>query len=137
MLINVIVIKYLIEALISLLQWNLYKADTSVRRTVWRGTDCFTLWSNYLGKNLYKAHSSIKRTIFLNQWCLLYRDSTVLVLLSKRKKVTQNISKKNYAYPFLPAHTLSFFLSLFLSFFLSFFAKHLESNLVKEERKLR
>ena len=44
----------------SSLQWNLYKADpykaeTSERRTVWRGTDCFVLRSNYLRKNLYKA----------------------------------------------------------------------------------
>ena len=32
-----------------------YKADTSIRRTVWRGTECFALRSNYLRKYLYKA----------------------------------------------------------------------------------
>ena len=32
-----------------------YKADTFIGRTVWRGTDCFALRSNYLRKNLYKA----------------------------------------------------------------------------------
>ena len=32
-----------------------YEADTSIRRTEWRGTDCFALRSNYLRKNLYKA----------------------------------------------------------------------------------
>ena len=41
-----------------------YKADTSIRRTVWRGTDCFALRSNYVRKNLYKADISIKRTLF-------------------------------------------------------------------------
>ena len=41
-----------------------YKADTSIRRTVWGRTNCFALWSNYLGKNLYKADISIKRTLF-------------------------------------------------------------------------
>ena len=38
--------------------------DTSIRRTVCRGTDCFALWSNYLRENLYKADISIKRTLF-------------------------------------------------------------------------
>ena len=32
-----------------------YKADTFVRRIVWRRTDCFALRSNCLRKNLYKA----------------------------------------------------------------------------------
>ena len=41
-----------------------YKADTSIRRTVWRGTDCFALRSNYLRNNLYQADISIKRTHF-------------------------------------------------------------------------
>ena len=41
-----------------------YKADTSTRRTVWRGTDCFALRSNCLRKNLYKPDISIKRTLF-------------------------------------------------------------------------
>ena len=31
------------------------KADTSIRLTVLRGTDCFALRSNYLRKNLCKA----------------------------------------------------------------------------------
>ena len=51
------------------IQWNLYKADTSIRRTVWRGTVCFALRSNYLKKILCKAAISIKRTLFLHQWC--------------------------------------------------------------------
>ena len=55
-----------------------HKAETSIRRTVWRGTDCFALRSNYLRKNLYKADISMKRTLFLHQWCPLYRDSTVI-----------------------------------------------------------
>ena len=54
-----------------------YKADSSIRRTVWRGTDCFALRSNYLRKNLYKADISIKETLFLHQCCPLYRDFTV------------------------------------------------------------
>ena len=41
-----------------------YKADTSIRRTVWRGTDCFAFRSDHLRKNLYKADISIKRTHF-------------------------------------------------------------------------
>ena len=41
-----------------------YKADIPIRRTVWRGTDCFALRSNYLRKNLYKADISVNRTIF-------------------------------------------------------------------------
>ena len=45
-------------------QWNLYKADISIRRTAWQGTDCSALRSNYLRKNLYKADISIKRTLF-------------------------------------------------------------------------
>ena len=51
-----------------------YKADTSIRRTVWRGIDCFALRLNYLRKNLYKADT----LFFLHQWCPLYRDSTEL-----------------------------------------------------------
>ena len=66
----------------SRVQWNLhkgthYKVETSIRRTVWRGTDYFALRLNYLRKNLYKADISIKRTLFLYQWCSLYRDSAV------------------------------------------------------------
>ena len=45
---------------------TLYKADTSIGRTVWRGTDCLALRSDYLRKNLYKADSSIKRTLCTN-----------------------------------------------------------------------
>ena len=41
-----------------------YKADTSIRRTVCPGTDCFALAWIYLRKNLYKADISIKRTLF-------------------------------------------------------------------------
>ena len=62
------------------------KADTSIRRTVWRGTDCYALRSNYLRENLYKADISIKRTLFLHQWCPLYRDSTVTFKLFFLKK---------------------------------------------------
>ena len=51
---------------------------THYKRTVWWGTDCFALRSNYLRKNLCKADSSLKRTRFLHQWRLVYRDSTVL-----------------------------------------------------------
>ena len=49
------------------------EADTSVRRTVWRGTDCFALRSNYLRKNLYQADISIKRTHFFctNSVCII------------------------------------------------------------------
>ena len=42
-----------------------YIADNSIRRTVWQGTDCFALRSNYLRKNLYTADISIKRTIIV------------------------------------------------------------------------
>ena len=45
-------------------KWTHYKADASMRRIVWRGTDCFSLLSNYLRKNLYKADISIKQTHF-------------------------------------------------------------------------
>ena len=55
-----------------------FKSETFIRRRVWRGTGCFALRSNYLRKNLYKADISIKWTLFLHQWCLLYRDSTVV-----------------------------------------------------------
>ena len=41
-----------------------HKWDTSIRRTVWLGTDCFALRSSYLRKNLYKADISIKPTLF-------------------------------------------------------------------------
>ena len=58
------------------INWTHYKADTSIRRKVCRGTDCFALQSNYLRKNLYKGDICIKRTLFLHQ---LYRDSTVLI----------------------------------------------------------
>ena len=61
-----------------------YKVDNSLRRTVWRGTDCFALRSNYLQKNLYKADISIKWTVFLYQWCPLYRDFTVVQKLGKK-----------------------------------------------------
>ena len=57
------------------IKWTPCKADTSIRRTVWRGTEYFALWSNYLGKNLYKVDSSIKRTLFLHQWCPFYSNS--------------------------------------------------------------
>ena len=68
------------------IQWNLYKADTlkadtSIKRTVWRGTDCFAFRPNDLRKNLYKVDISIKRTHFLHQWCPFYRDSTVLFIV--------------------------------------------------------
>ena len=58
------------------IKWTHYKADTSIRRKVCRGTDCFALQSNYLRKNLYKADISIKQTLFLHQF---YRDSTALI----------------------------------------------------------
>ena len=45
-------------------KWTHYKADASIRQIVWRGTDCFSLRSNYLRKNLYKADISIKETHF-------------------------------------------------------------------------
>ena len=59
------------------IQWNLYKADTSIRRAVWQGTDCLVLRLSYLRKNLYKPDISLKRTLFSHQWCSLSRDSTV------------------------------------------------------------
>ena len=69
-----------------------YKADTSIRRTVWRGTDCCALRSNYLRKNLYKTDSSIKRTFFfLHQWYPLYRDSTVIIFCAPCELILMGI----------------------------------------------
>ena len=82
-----------------------YKADTSIRRTVWREMDCLALQSNHLKKNLYKP-----LTLFLHQWCPLYRDSTVkacrwnLIYFSKftnafirkeKKTITQQSMRKS------------------------------------------
>ena len=41
-----------------------FELCSSIRWTVWQGTDCFALWSNYLRKSLYKSHISIKPTLF-------------------------------------------------------------------------
>ena len=76
-----------------------YKADTSMRRIVWRGADCFALRLSYLRKNLCKADISIKRTLFLPPWCPLYRDFAVLSfekclgkLSGFKSQITGNVS---------------------------------------------
>ena len=53
-----------------LLQWNLYKAYTSLRRTVYLGTDGFTvefLWKNLCKVENYKADSRKMDTFFVPQ----------------------------------------------------------------------
>ena len=58
--------------LLNLIQWNLCKADTSIRRTVWQERIAL-LCCQAISEKI-----SIKRTLFCHQWCPVYRDSTVI-----------------------------------------------------------
>ena len=65
------------------IQWNLYKADTSIRRTVWRGTVCFALRSNYLKKILCKADTFFASVVSHG---LLYLHGLICCIFFKKNR---------------------------------------------------
>ena len=64
------------------IKWTHYKADTSIRRTLWRGRIALLCDQTFLEK------ISIKQTFFfLYQWRPLYRDSTVFAIYGCKCKI--------------------------------------------------
>ena len=60
------------------IQWNLYKADISLRRTVYLGKDGFTvklLWKNLYKVDSYKADSRKMDTLFVPQMNFLPKNN--------------------------------------------------------------
>ena len=68
-----------------------YKVDTCIRRTVWWETDCFALRPSYLRKSLYKADISLKRTLFCTSDVRFIEIPLYLCMFTITKKILSEI----------------------------------------------